>query len=69
MAKPMRRTKDAARMTYLGKQNSRVIRCWNHEILHNLAGCLEVARMALNGAPTPTLPRSGGGGKAGSHEE
>ena len=61
--------KDVARTAYLEKQNFRVIRYWNHEILHNLAGCLEVARMALNGAPTPTLPRSGGGRKAGRHGE
>ena len=47
-------TQDEIRDNWLAGQNYRVLRFWNHEILGNMAGVLEVIATAL--AETPPHP-------------
>ncbi len=78
--RPLQRAHDAARTRFLERQGIRVLRFWNHEVLHNMEGVLEAIVAALQerleGAPlTPPpfhppspLPRERGGGKEGGEE-
>jgi very-short-patch-repair endonuclease len=57
--------RDAVRTEWLEAQGFRVIRFWNNDVFENMGGVLEVIDAALAGrrAPTPALPRKGGGGR------
>ena len=57
--------RDAVRTAWLKSQNFRVIQFWNNEVFDNIEGVLQVIDTALaeRHAPTPALPRKGGGGR------
>ena len=63
---PGHRRKDERRTAYLESQGYQVIRFWNHEVIQNLAGVVDVILEALDrprpdpGTP-PSPPASGGG--------
>jgi very-short-patch-repair endonuclease len=56
---------DRIRDAYLKEQGFRVMRFWNHDILSNVQGVLEMIRASCQDSPTPTsvLPREGGGSR------
>jgi very-short-patch-repair endonuclease len=47
---------DADRTLYLQTHNFRVIRFWNHEVLQNIDGCLEVLLKELQDSPPSVDP-------------
>jgi very-short-patch-repair endonuclease len=56
--------KDTARTAWLEEQGFRVLRFWNHEVLHATEGVLETILCALQGSvsaagPLPALPSRG----------
>jgi len=54
---------DEARTSFLEKQGLRVIRFWNHEVLHHIEGVLESIWNELQSPSPPTpLPEDEGGG-------
>jgi very-short-patch-repair endonuclease len=57
--------RDAVRTEWLESQGFRVIRFWNNEVFENMGGVLQVIDAALEErpAPTPALPRKGGGSR------
>ena len=50
---------DAARTLEIARRGYRVIRFWNNDVMHNLAGVLEVIRRELE---CPLCPPGGEGG-------
>lgn len=53
---------DRLRDEHLRRQNFRVLRFWNNDVLGNTDGVMEVIRQALGlDTPTPTPPRKGEG--------
>lgn len=55
---------DRIRDAYLKEQGFRVMRFWNHDILSNVQGVLEMIRASCQDPPpTSVLPREGGGSK------
>jgi type II secretion system protein H len=57
------RQKDEHRDQWLISQNFRVLRFWDNEVLRQTDAVVETIMQALNGTPTPALPRKGGGSK------
>jgi very-short-patch-repair endonuclease len=56
------RRKDDRRTRWLEANGIRLVRFWNNDVTGNLYGVLEeVARVASELTPSPTLPLSGGG--------
>jgi len=54
---------DRIRDSYLKEQGFRVMRFWNHDILSNVQGVLEMIRASCQDTPpTSVLPREGGEG-------
>jgi very-short-patch-repair endonuclease len=55
--------RDASRDAWLRRQEFRVLRFWNNDVLSNLDGVMQVIADALAQAAPPslTLPRKGGG--------
>jgi very-short-patch-repair endonuclease len=50
---------DAKRDAYLKRNDFKVLRFWNNEVLQNIGGVMHVIRETLgSNAPTPTPPRS-----------
>ena len=63
--------RDAERTEMLERQGIKVIRFWNNDVLQNPSGVWETitAEVRLRAStPTPTIPRSGGGGAAPAKE-
>ena len=61
-SEPQRR-KDDRRTRWLESNGIKVLRFWNNDVTGNLLGVLEeIARVASELTPSPTLPLSGGGG-------
>ena len=57
------RRKDDRRTRWLGANGIKLVRFWNNDVTGNLQGVLEeIARVASELTPSPTLPLSGGGG-------
>ena len=62
---------DRIRDAYLRAQGFKILRLWNHDILLNVDGVLEMIRVscrdsdqdARQDSPTSVLPREGGGGR------
>jgi very-short-patch-repair endonuclease len=53
---------DRLRDDHLRRQNFKVLRFWNNDVLGNIDGVMEVIRQALRAdTPTPTPPRKGEG--------
>ena len=50
---------DAARTLEIARRGYRVIRFWNNDVMHNLAGVLEIIRRELE---CPLRPKGGEGG-------
>ena len=57
----LEREKDEERTLWLNAQGFKVLRFWNHEILTNIEGVLEVVRADLFPSPQPS-PTEGRGG-------
>jgi very-short-patch-repair endonuclease len=60
--------RDAARTSWLGTQDYRIVRFWNHEVIENFDGVVEAIRLALipEERPSPNpLPREAGEGHYG----
>lgn len=52
---------DSERTAWLESQNFRVLRFWNNDVFENIDGVITTIVTALEGPPSPTLPRKGGG--------
>ncbi len=52
---------DKVRSEFLCERGIRVVRFWNHDVLGNVEGVLEMISEVLSSTPTLTLPLSGGG--------
>lgn len=56
---------DAERTRWLGSQGFKVLRLWNHDVLANIEGVLEVVRAACldrlsaRPSPQPSTPQGG----------
>jgi very-short-patch-repair endonuclease len=60
------RRKDERRTMWLRSNGIEVLRFWNNDVMSNLDGVLsEIARVASDMTPSPTLPLSGGGRRRG----
>ena len=57
---------EQARTEYLNKEEYRVIRFWNHDVLQNTDGVLAMIRDALNTPHPQPLPQAGGESLRGS---
>jgi very-short-patch-repair endonuclease len=58
--------RDAHRDAILAAKGFRVLRFNNHDVMTNREGVLETIALALEAAPSPTLPRKRGRGSAPS---
>jgi very-short-patch-repair endonuclease len=57
------RRRDERRTRWLEANGIRLVPFWNNDVTGNLHGVLEeIARLASELTPSPTLPLSGGGG-------
>jgi very-short-patch-repair endonuclease len=54
-------TIDGQRDAFLARNNFRVVRFWNNDVLGNLDGVMEKVYALLSVTPTPTPPRKGEG--------
>ena len=57
----VRTGEDERRTAFLANRGFRLIRFWNHDVLANVEGVLEVIATALKDTPSPTPPESGRG--------
>ncbi len=53
---------DTRRTRFLEQAGFRVLRFWNHEVMENLEGVLQIIGSAVQVERTPTLPSPAGGG-------
>jgi len=61
---------DVERDRWLTAQGYRVLRCWNHDVLRNRNGALEmIAAAAAEYTPLPNPPPQGGRGPSGAPGE
>jgi very-short-patch-repair endonuclease len=58
---PAYEARDARRTAFLEAKGFRVLRFSNHDVLTNRQGVLETIAIAIEGAPSPPSPASGGG--------
>ena len=57
---------DAARTLEIGRRGYRLIRFWNNDVMHNLAGVLEILRRELRHSRSEVCPRCPWGGEGGN---
>ena len=64
--------KDVMRDDWLSSQGFKVLRFWNHDVLQNIEGVLEVIRInciqSISDSPSPTPPIKGGATKLRNEE-